>query len=455
MGLGSIGTSATLGVGPGKRPLTNQVQQVQRRDATSPESLAPDVVHEVAQQGVSGTGTTLPFHDQIQAAFGEQHDLTNVQAHIGGAAADASATIGAEAYATGQSIAFRKAPDLHTAAHEAAHIVQQRAGVHLKGGVGVAGDAYEQHADQVADRVVAGASAGDLLGAASCACGSCETCTQKAASTAVQLDPTEPAERPAPERDPNDLTGTKFEPFDSNLKHKLVECNFKGEHPTLEAALTTLTNVAISSMARVASTVSAIDPALWGFIRRINGGWITDNWGMGVTWDEVGVAAHCIGSGPKAWCKDNPTTAKIYHGTENSYRRVTAGSGPGLHVIINGGGSDVHVDAHQPVDKKDEDGSCCTDSIGWISHAWDVAGPGGAKSSPIGRYGRARDQINRKVVGPLKLGEAKNQLDMIADRVTVYAANGKREGETFEGDRLMLADRYVMERLETAERMLS
>jgi hypothetical protein len=56
---------------------------------------------------------------------------------------------------------------LHTAAHEAAHIVQQRQGVHLKGGVGEVGDAYEQHADAVADRVVAGQSAADLLGGAS------------------------------------------------------------------------------------------------------------------------------------------------------------------------------------------------------------------------------------------------------------------------------------------------
>ncbi|HEU5056071.1 MAG TPA: T6SS effector amidase Tae4 family protein, partial [Kofleriaceae bacterium] len=54
-------------------------------------------------------------------------------------------------------------PDLHTAAHEAAHVVQQRAGVHLSGGVGAAGDSHERHADAVADRVVRGESAVDLL----------------------------------------------------------------------------------------------------------------------------------------------------------------------------------------------------------------------------------------------------------------------------------------------------
>src|SRR5678810_542863 len=56
-----------------------------------------------------------------------------------------------------------KRQDLHTAAHEAAHVVQQRGTVQLKGGIGETGDAYERHADAVADRVVQGAPAGDLL----------------------------------------------------------------------------------------------------------------------------------------------------------------------------------------------------------------------------------------------------------------------------------------------------
>jgi hypothetical protein len=71
--------------------------------------------------------------------------------------------MGAQAYATGNHVAFAAPPDLHTAAHEAAHVVQQRAGVQLKGGVGEAGDPYERNADAVADRVVQAKSAEDLL----------------------------------------------------------------------------------------------------------------------------------------------------------------------------------------------------------------------------------------------------------------------------------------------------
>src|ERR1043165_5661679 len=65
----------------------------------------------------------------------------------------------------GNHVAFREAPDLHTAAHEAAHVVQQRAGVQVTDGVGATGDAYEQNADAVADAVVAGGSAEGLLSA--------------------------------------------------------------------------------------------------------------------------------------------------------------------------------------------------------------------------------------------------------------------------------------------------
>ncbi|WP_233104110.1 DUF4157 domain-containing protein [Haliangium ochraceum] len=112
---------------------------------------------------MSGSGGRLPHHELIQQSFGHAHDLSNVQAHVGGQAAAASADIGAQAYATGERIAFRDTPDLHTAAHEAAHVVQQRAGVSLSSGVGQAGDAYERHADAVADRVVRGESAAPLL----------------------------------------------------------------------------------------------------------------------------------------------------------------------------------------------------------------------------------------------------------------------------------------------------
>ena len=115
-----------------------------------------------AERGLSGGGGPMPHGDAIQRSFG-RHDVSGVQAHTGEAAAEGAEAMGAEAFATGDQVAFAGAPSLHTAAHEAAHVVQQQAGVQLKRDDGGEGGAYEQHADAVADRVVRGESAEDLL----------------------------------------------------------------------------------------------------------------------------------------------------------------------------------------------------------------------------------------------------------------------------------------------------
>ena len=163
---GSRGKDVERGqVAPGRRSRTSARYGVQLRSAEKKQrSLYGGDAQAVAQEGVSsGSGEQLPYLESIQTAFGA-HDVSGVRAHIGGPAAEAAGELGALAYATGNDVAFGGQLDLHTAAHEAAHVVQQRAGVHLKGGIGQAGDQYEQHADAVADLVVAGKSAESLLG---------------------------------------------------------------------------------------------------------------------------------------------------------------------------------------------------------------------------------------------------------------------------------------------------
>lgn len=128
-------------------------------------------VQQTAARGAEGTGGRLPHFDVIQRAFGH-HDISGVRAHTGGAAAEATRGLGAEAYTQGSSVVLGEGASLRTVAHEAAHAVQQRSGLSIAGGVGSAGDAHEKHADAVADRVTAGQSAASLLdgyGAASSA----------------------------------------------------------------------------------------------------------------------------------------------------------------------------------------------------------------------------------------------------------------------------------------------
>lgn len=134
---------------------------VQRKAAGRAPSLvgSPAVI---AARGIANANERLPFAPQIQAAFG-RHDVSDVRVQIGGEAAIAAAALGARAYATGSTIAFATAPDLFTAAHEAAHVIQQRAGVSLGGEIDRGDDAYERAADEVADAVVGGRSAEALL----------------------------------------------------------------------------------------------------------------------------------------------------------------------------------------------------------------------------------------------------------------------------------------------------
>lgn len=146
----------------GNQAVGRLLSQVQKQSQGDNSAVS---IHNIAAAGVQGTGSKLPHYDKIQSSFGK-HDVSHVQAYTGSTAAAASRSIGAQAYATGTKVAFAdNNPSLHTAAHEAAHIIQQQAGVQLKGGVGEADDKYERQADAVADNVVQGKSVEKLLSA--------------------------------------------------------------------------------------------------------------------------------------------------------------------------------------------------------------------------------------------------------------------------------------------------
>jgi hypothetical protein len=160
---------------------------VQRKASVGEPDTA--AIHDSAERGIATASSPLPHAETIQRSFG-RHSVAGVQAHTGAEAAASARAMGAQAYATGNHVVLGDRTDLHTIAHEAAHVVQQRAGVQLKGGVGEAGDAYERQADEAADRVVRGESAEGVLDTRG-----------SGGSRAVQLDnggPAAPAPAPAP-----------------------------------------------------------------------------------------------------------------------------------------------------------------------------------------------------------------------------------------------------------------
>jgi hypothetical protein len=146
----------------GPYPYLDAIQRFFERGGGAEPKNGLERVHEAAAHGTSGAAGRLPYLDEIQRSFG-QHDVSHVKAHTDSQAARGAQAMGAEAFTTGEHVAFAGAPSLHTAAHEAAHVIQQRAGVQLKGGVGEVGDPYERHADAVADAVVQGKSSEALL----------------------------------------------------------------------------------------------------------------------------------------------------------------------------------------------------------------------------------------------------------------------------------------------------
>jgi hypothetical protein len=131
-----------------------QPKAIERRETNTAEAVA------VAERGVAGASDTYPHRETIQQSFGK-HSLDGLFSSSGPEAARASDQLGARAYAYGDRVAFGETPDLHTASHEAAHFVQQRAGIACAGGT--SGDRFEHHADAVADAVVAGRSAEPIL----------------------------------------------------------------------------------------------------------------------------------------------------------------------------------------------------------------------------------------------------------------------------------------------------
>ena len=152
-------------VSPRVVPNAPQVSAVQLRAEAEPGGhTVPDdaAVHAAATRGVATPASPLPHGATLQQVFG-RHDVSGIKAHTGAHAAVTASAMGAEAYAAGEHVVLGHNTDLRTVAHEAAHVVQQRGGVQLKGGVGAVGDPYERHADAVADAAVAGTSAEALL----------------------------------------------------------------------------------------------------------------------------------------------------------------------------------------------------------------------------------------------------------------------------------------------------
>ncbi|RYF89561.1 MAG: hypothetical protein EON95_18555, partial [Caulobacteraceae bacterium] len=123
-------------------------------------------MHAVARRGLSDPAGPYPHGDRIRAAFGSYAPI-GLAAHMGPAARAASRDLSAGGYVLNGRAAFAERPSLHTAVHEAAHMVHQaHGGAALTHGIGHMSDAHERMADRVADTVAAGGSAEPMFASA-------------------------------------------------------------------------------------------------------------------------------------------------------------------------------------------------------------------------------------------------------------------------------------------------
>jgi hypothetical protein len=136
----------------GRRPLTGVLQ---RKGGAGGGASSQDI----AAAGFDGPAMSLPYRSEMESGFGVS--FSGVTAYGGGAAADANAALGSQAYAVGQQIAFADAsPAREVVAHELAHTIQQGdAGPVQTWSEGSPGDAYEQEADAAAATVLSGGQA--------------------------------------------------------------------------------------------------------------------------------------------------------------------------------------------------------------------------------------------------------------------------------------------------------
>lgn len=140
------------------------------------------------------------------------------------------------------------------------------------------------------------------------------------------------------EKDPTDLTGTPFEKFDGKLQKVLKDkAVFPWSKPTLAETLGEMSNGSVATLARIGAMISATAPFLWDYVKRIGGGgWITDNFGVGIDWTDGAGLGDRLTADPN-FCKDNPATAKHYHGTTSAFRQISRQPGtPSMHVITAG-----------------------------------------------------------------------------------------------------------------------
>jgi Domain of unknown function (DUF4157) len=184
---------------------------IQRKEKNHlPINQASPRVHEVLRSSGHPLGASVraAFEPQFGRSFGD------VQIHTDAMAQESAGALNAKAYVVGRHIVFGSgqyqpgtSAGNHLLAHELTHVVQQsHASPSLQGKleIGSADSASEREADSIADRVVAGQSAGAI--------------GTNSSGTLMRTLRVEEADQPVPTPNPNGPTPTRAEAIEGYLR---------------------------------------------------------------------------------------------------------------------------------------------------------------------------------------------------------------------------------------------
>lgn len=158
------------GLRPSRVPVPGAAAAVKRLSplggAGQHEGAPPGPARSAVDQVLTSPGRPLaaPLRAEMEGRLGA--DFSDVRLHIGAAAGDSAAAIGARAYTRGSDVVIRDGgADKRTLAHELAHVIQQRTGPVAGTGHGNGltlsdpADPYERAAELTAARALSGAAA--------------------------------------------------------------------------------------------------------------------------------------------------------------------------------------------------------------------------------------------------------------------------------------------------------
>jgi hypothetical protein len=180
---------------------------------------------------------------------------------------------------------------------------------------------------------------------------------------------------------------------------------------------------------------------LWAHVLHIKNAWSGTSRGFKFEVDDVSAFEADLHA--SALCKDTPTGKSEHTDMTVCYREMVAGA-HGLHACLGPTQCELHIDLHQTVKGKDDDGTCSYSWLSWPRHASDVF-LGNVDESPLEKLDRLQmaarwldqhvgDADRNKEQLAKRWADLKPRIEQIAATGRTYAVHGEIGENSIRGD---------------------